>query len=111
MSLVLQDTQRVKLTADARDRNGNPDPNVTVTWTEDSGGQRATLSAVDGDPLSTWVDAVTNATGSVNVTADAKDPDGNDVPSAPFALVVQSASTDTSTVTVTPGTPEDKPTV
>ena len=86
-----------KLQAAALDAAGDADPNnPTFTWTEDSNG--AVVSIADNGDGTCTVTAV--AAGSATVTADAKDPDGHDQPSAPFAIVV-AENTDATSVTIT----------
>jgi hypothetical protein len=91
------DTQTFSVVAD--DPAGNLDPNAVYTWSEDSSGALATLSATDGTEITvTYV----GAGGPWNLHVAATDPDGNsdtDVYTVPLILL----ATDVSSLSIVAG--------
>jgi len=105
VAVALTDQQQVQLSVSALDADGQPDPNATITWAEDSNGSIITLDNTTGDTVNAI--AVTGANGSANVTATASDSDGNSVTSPPLQIAV-TTSTDAVQVSISAGTPTPK---
>ena len=99
MSVTLRTGQSVELTALDDAFDGSIDPNATDAWTSDDNGAFITLTSTGTTATATYV-----AAGIANVTAQATDPDGNQVSSQPFPVVCL-ADSDTTTVVITAGTP------
>lgn len=102
MSVSLRVGQTTTLTATADDPSGAADPNAVDTWASDDVGAFGTLTG--SGATATFLGT---APGVANVTATATDPDGNIIPSAPFAVTVTPAfaATDAATVTITASPP------
>lgn len=97
VSLIKKIGDTVTLTAAALEKDGvTADPNAQVTWSQ-TGAGGITLASKTGLTVTGTCDTA----GDVTFSADAKDPDGNDVTSSPFTVTVVDPATDTATVTVT----------
>jgi hypothetical protein len=101
VSVVIQDSQQVDLTANFTDAAGNPDTAGTVAWTVDNG---AVVSLVNANQPT--VTAVAGSLGDAMLTATKTDPDGNTYALPPCGVTVTGG--DATGGQITAGTPVAK---
>ncbi len=98
-SIDIKDTQDLDLAMQALDAEGNSDTAAVESWTSSD----ANIISIEDNGDGT-AKGVTHALGSVDIVADAKDPDGNDVSAV---LTVNVGAGDAASVAIT-ATPVDK---
>lgn len=105
MAFILQDGQEVDLSANYRDRHGNPATVETQTW---SSSDDTIIEVTDNGDGTATAAAVALGAGQVQLVADARY--GDDVSEIRAVLDVEVVAAEAVNATITPGEPIDSPT-